>query len=171
MITLALLSLFLATRSSLFYENLTYIGNIPTYRPLFLLWGISQSLFYGFLYYQIMQKWLIKNNLVTFFTVLAILMNILSFLLPYQNHSGDLLSQIHVYMSIGSSIITCLILLWLIQKMQTYDFTIFIHARSILLRLITIIGFLAMLLGDFTSIMELVFTNGISFLLITMISK
>lgn len=171
MILLASISLYLATRSSLFFENLTYIGNLSQYRPLFLVWGISQSLFYGFLYYQIIKKWHIKNQFISTLTILAIVANIISFILPYQNHSGDLLSQIHVYMSIGSSVLTCFIILWLIQRMQQIDFNLFLEARNKMMIMITLVGFMAILLGDFTSIMELIFTNGISYLLITMIPK
>lgn len=163
---LASLSLYLATRSSLFYENLTYIGNLETYRPIFIVWGVSQSLFYGFLYYQIIKKWNLNYPLANGLTFLAIIMNILSFLLPYQNHSGDLLSQAHVYMSIGSSVLTLFIILWLTQRMQILEFNIFLRIKNFLFKFVILIGFLAMLLGDFTSIMELVFTNGISYLLL-----
>lgn len=160
------LSFYLATRSSLFYENLTYVGNMNEHRLLFLIWGISQSLYYAFLYMQIIQKKEIKNTVMNIAVACASILNIISFLLPYQNHSGDLLSQIHVYTSIGSSVLTCIILLWLLQSMQTINFNTFLIVRNHFMVLVSIVVFMAFLFGDFTSIMELFFTNGISYLLL-----
>ena len=168
---LGVTSLFLATRSSLFYRNMTYVGNMAEYRILFILWGIVQSIFFTCMAYFIISRYAQGKTCKRLwsFTFLDFLLNVIAYLLPYQHPGGDFISQMHVFLSFNSSALAILILLYIMKLIFTQNYTVFIKVKNQMSILLILIFFLAMLLGDFTGIMEIVFLNGISIILYTML--
>ena len=98
------------------------------------------------------------------------LLNMMAYLLPYKHPGHDLISQIHVYLSFISSALAVLILLYILKEMFYKNMNVFQKCKNQIMILLTIIFFLAMLLGDFTGIMEIVYLNGISILMYTMLT-
>lgn len=166
---LPLLSFYLSSKASLFYENLTYVGNLPSNRSLFILWGIMQSCFYFICFYrlyhklQMKQKWLISSSL------LLTIISIIAFLVPFTNHSGDILSQFHIYGSMFSCLGTYLIIVYTLNDRANDDFDYFIKCRNLLFLIISIFAFCIILLGDISTISELVLLDGLNILFIYMI--
>lgn len=172
-ILLGFASLFLATRSSLFYRNMTYVGNMSEYRILFILWGIAQSTFFTCMASFIISRYAQNKDykLLCILTLSDFVCNVIAYLLPYKHPGGDFISQMHVFLSFNSSVLAVIILLYMMKLLFSQNYTAFIKVKKQMSLLLTIIFFLAMLLGDFTGIMEIVFLNGISIIMYTMLFK
>lgn len=173
MLFLGCISLYIATRASLFYRNMTFVGNMPAYRLLFITWGIMQSIFFTSMAFMICDRYFVnteKQN-VKIFILVDTALNIIAYLLPYKHPGGDLLSQLHVYLSFISSALAVCILLYILKRLAFIHPGNFIVCRNQIFTLLMIISFLAMLLGDFTGIMEIVYLNGISIIMYTMLFK
>ena len=98
-ILLGIGSFYLASRTSLLYSNMTYVGNLIEYRILFIVWGIAQSSFFAFMAYFISKKYLQNKSLYITQGMILIdtIGNILSYLFPYTPPGGNLYSQLHSY--------------------------------------------------------------------------
>lgn len=159
---LCTVSILLASQANLFYENLTYIGNLANTRLYFMLWGIALSLFYAYSYYTLYNVIPYAKHKYVPYSILCCVVSIIAFVLPYQNHSGDLLSQLHVYGSMASCIATYIIVAFtlfdasLVERKQTHRIQtlfyaiLFISVASILF------------IGDISSFGELLLLNGLS---------
>lgn len=169
-IILPILSIYLGTRASILYENLTYIGNTLQYRFLFLVWGITLSLFYCFSYFKVVKLYELKQPTYNYLCIIATCLNIIAMLMPFKNHSGDIFSQLHIYTSFMATLLTCLLIYKIVSKLQKTDFLIFLFIRNSILSLISLSTMCILLLGDFSTLLEIIFTNGISFLFYTLLS-
>lgn len=165
---LDLCCIYLATRESLFYRNMTNVGNTPQYRWLFVIWGILQSFFFAYMAFQICRKYQTKKSIYAF-VICDTILNIVAYLLPYKYPGGDLISEMHVLSSFYSSIFAVLILVLILKELFYKHYDLFNTCKNILTIFTSIIIFLAMALGDFTGIMEIVFLNGMYFILYTML--
>lgn len=160
--------LFLATRASLFYRNMTFVGNTPQYRWLFVIWGILQSFFFAFMAFRICKKYQTKKYIYTL-TISDTILNIIAYLLPYKHPGGDFISEMHVFLSFITSIFAAIILLLILKEIFYKNYDVFTTCKNILTIFTSIIIFLAMALGDFSGIMEIVFLNGMYLILYTML--
>lgn len=161
---LPVLSLYLGTRASLFYENITYVGNMKQHHLLFIIWGTLNSLYYMGSY-----LFLIKQlpNISKHHSILCICMtilSILSFLCPYKLHSGDLLSQFHVYGSIIAGAGTLALLMHTTLYAQMFYPHYFSKIKNMLMMILIISSTLLLTLGDISTLMELVLLNGLNYI-------
>lgn len=168
-VSLPMLSFYLASKASLFYENLTYVGNLASNRTLFIIWGILQSLFYGASYFYIIQKFNTQNKRLRLLCIFITSMSIIAFLLPYQNHSADILSQLHVYGSMLSCIFSFVLLIQQIIAFATHDLYLFTQAKKGLFMVVSSFAFLILLFGDISSMSELFLLNGLNYLFLYLI--
>ncbi|NBK96446.1 MAG: hypothetical protein EOM50_00230 [Erysipelotrichia bacterium] len=159
---LPLFSLYLASQASLFYENLTYVGNLAMNRSLFIIWGILQSLYYFICFYYFTIKTTLLHKNFLYISGFCTLLSIIAFLLPYQNHSADIVSQLHVYGSMLSCIITYIIILYIIKKTADYDYVFFQHSKNIVFLILTMFAFCIILLGDISTLSELILLDGLN---------
>lgn len=169
LIILPLLSFYLSSKASLFYENLTYVGNLSSNRTLFILWGIIQSFFYFICFYRLYHKLQMKQKWLISLSLLLTIISIIAFLVPFTNHSGDILSQFHIYGSMFSCLWTYLIIVYTLNDCAKYDFHYFIKCRNLLFLIVSIFAFCIILLGDISTISELVLLDGLNILFIYML--
>lgn len=162
------LSLFLATRDSLFFENLTHVGNQKEWRFLFLFWGILQSFYFFYLYLMSLkiesQHTLGKTILAT----IALCLNLAGLLLPYQNGSSDLFSQLHVYGCIIATILSWLLYLHLLYDLSKKNILAFHHCLQPTLWIVCLFTFVILLFGDISSLAELILLNGLNYLFLSL---
>lgn len=170
-ILLPLFSLYLSCKTSLFYENLTYVGNLAINRKLFILWGILQSLFYFISFWYLYHKLHLQKKWMLPLSGTITILSIIAFLLPYTNHSGDLFSQLHVYGSIGSCIATYWIIIKTIYDCIFYHFDYYVICRKLLFLILSAFGFSIILLGDISTLSELILLDGLNVIFIFMILR
>lgn len=168
-IILPLFSLYLSSKASLFYENLTYVGNLSINRNLFIIWGILQSLFYFISFCYLYQKLNMQKKWMLSVCTLITLLSIIAFLLPYTNHSGNIISQLHVYGSMCSCIATYVIIIIIINDCIYINFNYYIHSRKLLFLVLTTFTFCIILFGDISTLSELVLLDGLNILFIDML--
>lgn len=161
-IILPLCSLYLSSKASLFYENLTYVGNLPSNRGLFIIWGIIQSSFYFICFYKLYHKLQMKEKWQIVVSLVLTIISIIAFLLPFTNHSGDIFSQLHIYGSMFSCLGTYLIMIYILNDCAKYNLYYFIKCRNLLFLIVSIFAFCILLLGDISTISELVLLNGLN---------
>lgn len=168
---LPLFSLYLSSKASLFYENLTYVGNLPKNRIIFIIWGICQSLYYFCCFHLLYKKMHIQKRREYILSLLFTFISIIAFLVPYTNHSSDLCSQLHVYGSMLSCIATYLILIGVINDSASYDFAYFDHCRKLLAAILSAFAFCILLFGDISTLSELILLDGLNILFVYMLLK
>lgn len=163
LIILPFLSFSLASHSSLFYENLTYIGNKPEHRLLFQIWGVAQSLlfYFYFIYWQTLTK-TINRNRHTIAQIIT-LVNISSFFIPYSK-SDPILSNLHVYTSLLPSVFTIVIVMYCLKDFQFANPIYFSKNTKLLSLFITLLFLSLFLFGDISTISELLLTNFLNFI-------
>lgn len=161
---LGVLSLYLACQSNLFYENLTFVGNKQELRMLFMIWGISLSILYGYAFQLLLKLCHINKQFLLSFAWLCCGVSIVAFLLPYENHSGDILSQLHVYGSMISCIITYLLLLYVIHQLLLIYPQQSMRIQKVAYSILMVSVSSILLIGDISSFAELLLLNGLSFI-------
>lgn len=166
---LPLFSLNLSSKASLFYENLTYVGNLTNNRHLFIIWGILQSVFYFASFYTLYHKLNLQKKHLISLSACLMSISIIAFLLPYSNHGGDILSQLHVYGSMFSCIGTYGMIVYVLTEQANYDFHYFISCRNLLFIILSIFAFCILLLGDISTLSELFLLDGLNLIFIYMI--
>ncbi len=163
------LSFYLASKASLFYENLTYVGNLASNRSLFMVWGILQSLCYFIAYLYVTDKFHTRKKSSDILCAMITLISIIAFVLPYQNHSGDIVSQLHVYGSMSSCIFTFVLVMRQIVLFASIDLYLYEKAKTYFLLILSLFAFLIILFGDISTLSELVLLNGLNFLFVYLI--
>lgn len=167
---LPLFSLYLSSKASMFYENLTYVGNLESNRYLFMIWGIVQSLYYLLSYYISATTLHVYNRKLFIVSIIITVISIVAFLLPYQNHSGDIISQLHVYGSMLSCIATFILIIIMLSTLSYYDYVIFEKAKKLILLILSGFAFCILLFGDISTLSELILLNGLNYFFIFLIS-
>lgn len=100
-----ILTLFLATRSSILYTNFSYIGGLPQYRGLFLIWTLLSALYFGALLMSCYKKLKQDKTPIRFWILSTVTLLIVSNLIPFHTEPITLFSSIHIlfsYCAIGS---------------------------------------------------------------------
>lgn len=168
-ILIPIFSIILGLQKSIFYENLTYIGNQKEFRLYFQLWGVILSLDYFISFYYLTKKTNVtKPHFVLFAGVLTFL-SITSFFLPYQPTQYPQLSNLHVYTSLASSVFTIVLLTYYVHLFQFVDVEYYQRCSKIIHSYLIISAILLLGLGDISGILELFMAIFISIFLYYMI--
>ncbi|MDF9823789.1 hypothetical protein M2475_000194 [Breznakia sp. PF5-3] len=167
-IILPIFSILLGVQESIFYENLTYIGNQPQYRLLFQIWGITISLDYFFSFYYLTKKTKVYGKRLLPIAAVLSFISILSFFIPYNAHQ-PLLSNLHVYTSLSSSLLTICLIFYYVHLFQFDEPAYYQKCFRCIIAFMIICVTLLLILGDISGILELVMTLFLSVFLYYMI--
>lgn len=151
-------SILLGSQESILYENLTYLGNQKDYRLFFQLWGILISLDYLISFLYLMHKTKIIGTRLRIIAIFLTIISILSFFIPYNMETNPFLSNVHVYLSLSSSLLTIFMIIYYIHLFQFINFSYYQKGSKIIYSYIIICVFLLLALGDISGILELVMT-------------
>lgn len=119
-IFICLLTLFIASRADLMYENITCVASIEHYRFLVIAFTIFCAVFFAIKTKHIFQK--LQNNKKIYLYIIYITgltMSIGAFF-PYTTNGQDLLSKIHVYCSMLSCL-SFLTLLFIYTRIISFE--------------------------------------------------
>lgn len=114
------LTIFIATRADLMYENVTGVAAMPQYRILVIIFTILSAFFYAYKVHRVYQclnqdkkyyHWIINLT--------ALIMSAGAFF-PYTINGKDIASQLHVYCSMLSCI-SFLLLLFVFTRLLSYE--------------------------------------------------
>lgn len=102
-IIITLLTIFFSSRADLMYENITGVLILPSYRFYTMIFIIFLAWFFGLKVFKLFRKYNMSNrySYSIFLTSLTMTIGAIS---PYTLNSNDVLSHLHVYCSILSSI-------------------------------------------------------------------
>ncbi len=167
----SILLLYLVSNASLFHENLTHVGGLAQYRPLYLLWVFLQSAFYLIACLSIYKKSKllhIRNCMTMTFTCC---LAIVSMSLPYTMHANDLYSQIHVIGGMSACIFTICFLLIYAQKIRKYDIVLFQKILSICSIILFAFSMSIYAFGDISSLGECILCIGLNAVFVSVLNN
>lgn len=163
------LSIFIATRSSLLYENFTYVGNQTRYRPIFIIWGLLLSLHMLVTFFTLL--YITKNHKRMYWYLVSLLglLHATSYVLPYDKSKSLLTSELHVYISISTFVAYIFLLLFYLYKLN--HFYLFISSVKAMISLLVAMFFALLLTGDISSLVELINTNFMAIYMIILLKR
>ena len=165
-ILLPFLCFYLAFQESLFYENFTYVGNQAEFRSLFILWGCLQACFFFVSYLLILINYNIYSKKYIFFCGVVSFIHISATLSPFTNHSNDFLSTYHVIGSMLACILTYVLVMAWCKRISDSEFLLSNQVRILLYYILSAFTFTIFILGDISSLSELILVNGLNFVFI-----
>lgn len=168
-IVIPVTSLILGLQESVLYENLTYIGNQPQYRLLFQIWGVLVSVDYLVSFYYLTRKTGVYGKRLIPLACVLTIMSISSFFIPYNTEIYPMLSNLHVYASLLSSVFTIFLIIYYVYLFQFIQPVYFEKCFRFMISFIIIAVTLLFVLGDISGILELVMSIFLSLFLYYMI--
>lgn len=170
-IIIPILTIFVTTRSSLLYENVTYIANHSQYRFLVCILAILLSYHYFSSFKIIFKQTHFKNTLTSKLLLLSTLSITIAFLIPYNPALYPLLSKLHVLFSLGGAIVFILLLNIYFWFIQTHHIKLYQKTFNVYLSLITGCISIFVWFGSVNSLLELYFILMINLLIDTLLKN
>ncbi len=167
---LLIMSLYLASRGSFLYDNFTFVGNQPSIRPFFILWGLLQSLYAYVLFIKIVKVYALRKHFILYATIIST-MNIIGIVSPYTIHSNDFFSTLHVLCNMGATLASILLTFLVIKQISKSNYVLGMHFFTLLKLLLAGFSFSFMLLGDIASFGQIILLNGLNALFIELYKK
>lgn len=164
-ILLFFLSIFMAFQASILYENLTYVGTIKNNHTFFVVWGILLSLYYTYGYYLFMKINTVFNKKYFYICIGICILSILSFLSPYTLHSGDFLSQFHVFGSMSSCTLSFILFGYTLIQIQFQDMNYYIKIEKSIFTVLFMALIPLIVVGDICTLSEIIILNGLIFIM------
>ena len=169
-IIIPILTIFVTTRSSFLYENVTYIANHTQHRFLVCILAILLSYHYFSSFKIIFKQTHFKNTLTSKLLLLTTLSITIAFLIPYNPSLYPLFSKLHVLFSLGGAIVFILLLNIFFWFIQTHHIDLYRKTFGVYLSLISGCISIFVWFGSVNSLLELYFILMIN-LLIEMLLK
>lgn len=149
------LTIFIASRADLMYDNISYVASLPHYRIMVVAYTFICSLFFAFKMYQIYKKFHYIYKFCIPLIIIAAFSMAIGSLFTYG--ASPLYSNIHVY----TSIISCIIFLFLLciyMYFLSIDYVnIYLKCHHYFYFSINILLVLIVVMGRINGIIEIVY--------------
>lgn len=149
-------------------QNLSDLGNELGHRYYLIIWAASASLYFLFYTYVIMQQSNYKNRLVTLCLCISCIGMLISVLLPYAPHQLPVLAKWHTRTAIASTTLYVLTFYMYLFHLMKKDFLLFQQRCSRFTTLVSFDLLLYLIHGGVSTLLEITFTIGMSYLLLHM---
>lgn len=164
-IFLPIFTLFVCSRESLLYENVTYIANHTKYRYLVCLLAMMLSIHYFVNFKEIFRKTNFDQKYIKNLLLFSCLLITITFFIPYNTSIYPILSKFHVLTALGGSILFILLLNVYMWFLQSSNIGLYQIVFPIYLGLITGCISIFVWFGSVNSLVELFFILMINYLI------
>lgn len=148
------ISLLFSLKTSLIYNNFTFLSYQKDTRIYYLIWITFICIFLLIKTIKLLSYLYLKkiDFILLFITLFTMLIGAY---LPYRIQSNDIFSNLHVIMSSCGSLFYLVVIQLLINRLMSYDFDFYIQINSIYHRFIILFLMLIVMFGMINGLIEL----------------
>ncbi len=153
------LGIYLSSFANIFYENISYIGNIIGHQYLMYLWGCLSISYFYFMNYSLLKKIQVLPVQWNYLLFSSCILMIISILLPYHPELYPFLSQCHIYTAFIGTIPFIFITFFILFQLTLSHKKIFRYLFFIFQSLLFICIFIIFYYGMINSLVEILFSS------------
>lgn len=157
-ILLFVITLLLSLKTSWIYNNFTYLSYQNDLRIYYLLWISCISIFLLYKVVKLYRRFTYFAKSDWILIIVSFVTMLMGSFLPYHPDSEDLLSTLHVVLSMSGAITILLIIFILINRLISFDFPLYQKLTSLYRSQLLMLAMMSVMFGNINSIIELYFT-------------